>query len=228
MNHASGSRDRDEIAGARVVDAERRLPSSSSTRSTPGVRFDQLRGRATSSRRIVHVDVRDLVIRDGERRAGAGVEQLQAQLLATAINPCLRRTRLRCTGVVTSQSPYSDRTTTCTPRAFEEGDQIAAELVDLPDVVRGRRLRRADALQVVVEVRQVDQRQRRRELLFDVLGALRRSSCVDSIDGPRSPEVEQRERAELSCSSSRRLAGRGVDVRQLPAVGGIHRPRRDV
>ena len=34
------------------------------------------------ARGIVHVDVRDLVIGDGERGAGAGVEQLVSELLA--------------------------------------------------------------------------------------------------------------------------------------------------
>ena len=44
---------------------------------------------------------------------------------------------------------------------------------------------------------------------------------------PRSPEVEERKRPELRLQLVAQIGRRGVDVGQLPAVGRIHRPRRD-
>ena len=108
---------------------------------------------------------------------------------------------------------------------FIEGDELSAQLVDLQDVGSGRRRTRPDSLEVVVQVRKIDQRQRRRELLFDVFGGFGnppgRFDC-----GLWSPEAEERERAELCLQLVAQAPGRGIDVRNLPAVGGIHRPRR--
>ena len=43
-----------------------------------------MRADRAGPRRVVDVDVRDLMVGDGERRAGAGVEQLVAELVAHA------------------------------------------------------------------------------------------------------------------------------------------------
>ena len=50
--------------------------------STPGVRSRMRAHLVRASIAIVHVDVRDLVIGDGERRARARVEHLVTELLA--------------------------------------------------------------------------------------------------------------------------------------------------
>ena len=107
-----------------------------------------------------------------------------------------------------------------------EADEIAAELVDLLDVDGRRRGARPNALQVVVEVREIDERERWRELLLDVLRRL--GNPARRLDGRfRSPETEERKRPELRLQLVAKSGGRGVDVGQLPAVGEIHRPRRD-
>ena len=56
------------------------------------------------------------------------------------------------------------------------------------------------------------------------LSAIQRLDAM-SAAGPQ--KLEQRERAEAPCSSSRSAGGMGVDVGQLAAVGQVHRPRRD-
>ena len=106
-----------------------------------------------------------------------------------------------------------------------ELDQVATDRVDLPHVLQRRRRPRADPLQVVVEMRQIDQRQRGR--VFDLhqlrgVGdpAGRGDRCA------RTPEVEERKRPELLLQSIAERGGMAVDVGQLAAVGRIHRARR--
>ena len=76
-------------------------------------------------------------------------------------------------------------------------DQVAGHLVDGLQRVPHLRmvLVRAEALQVVVEMGEVDQRQGRRARRQDVLGGVRDPAARPDARGG-APELEQRERAE--------------------------------
>ena len=80
-------------------------------------------------------------------------------------------------------------------------------------------------LELVVEVREVHERQRRVELDVDDLRGL--GDPLRRVDRRRRPpELEQRELAELGLQAVAQVAGLRVAVGDLAAVGGIHRPRR--
>ena len=122
--------------------------------------------------------------------------------------------------------PYSERIDDRGPARFVERDEIRAHLVDLTDVGQRAGVAGADPLQVVVEMRQVDQRQRRIELVFDDLRRLGNPPRRRDR-GPRAPEVEQRKRAQPGLQFVAQGSRQAVDVGQLASVGRIHRPRRD-
>ena len=141
--------------------------------------------RSTSARTsleprpVVHVDVRDLVIGDGERRARPGIEHLAGRApRRTAIRPRSRSARLMCTGRDTSHEAVLRQHDDPRAARFVELDQIAGDVVDLR---AGRPAARerigTEPLQVVVEMRQVDERQRRDVLLARRAWPLRRSSA---------------------------------------------------
>src|SRR5207302_9886862 len=81
-----GRRDRDELARARVVESDRLLPLLVQDLLDAGERLES-RPRPTEILGVAHVAVRDLVIRDGERPRGAGVEQLPAERLLDGQEP---------------------------------------------------------------------------------------------------------------------------------------------
>ncbi len=84
----------------------------------------------------------------------------------------------------------------------------------------------AEALQAVVEVRQVDERQRGALQLEDAHRAA--ADPARALDaGRRPPESEQRELSELTLQFVAKLRRVGVDIRQLAPVGRVHRTRRD-
>ncbi len=89
----------------------------------------------------------------------------------------------------------------------------------------GLRVVRAEALQVVVQVRQVHQRQRRLPGVHHVLAGPGNPLAADDVR-PRPPELEQRERAEPLGQLVAQGVRLGVDVRQLAPVRGVLRPRR--
>ena len=66
-------------------------------------------------RRIVDVDVRDLMIGDRERGAGPGIEHLVPQLFAERDQSMLPQHAVQMNRLVTSRMPYSDSTMTWAP-----------------------------------------------------------------------------------------------------------------
>ena len=168
------------------------------------------------------------MIGDRERGAGAGVEQLVAELVAHAEQSVLaqRAIDVHRAGDV-ADAVLGEHDDNCGAARFVERDEIAAHLVDLTHVGQRAGGTRTDPLQVVVEMRQVDQRQRR------VVLALRRPSTPRQSTASRrsKPAVPRSRTAETCPSSGLQLVAQGsrnaVDVRQLASVGQIHRPRRD-
>ena len=132
-----------------------------------------------------------------------------------------------CTASVTGVMPYSETITTCWPSrsAGSISSPQTASISSRSLIRRGMREVRAEALQVVVEVRQVAERQGRLAGLHDVAGRVADPLAGGDV-GHRAPELEQGEHAELGAELVAQLRGMGVVVGDLAAVGGIHRARR--
>ena len=166
------------------------------------------------------------MIGDGERRAGSGVEKLVPQLFAHRQQSVLPQCPIDVHGPRDVADAVLGEDDDRGPAFFVEPDEIRAQLVHLADVGQRARVARADTLQVVVEVRQIDQRQRRMALLLDDLRRFR-----DPPGGgdrrPRPPEIEQREGAQPGLQLFAQASRHAVDVGQLASVGGIHGPGRD-
>src|SRR5207302_599973 len=79
-------RDRDQLARARVVEPDRVLALLVQELLDAGERLES-HPRPTEILGIAHVDMRDLVIRDGERPRGPGVEELPAERLLGGEEP---------------------------------------------------------------------------------------------------------------------------------------------
>ena len=146
---------------------------------------------------IVDVDVRDLVIDDRKRRARARVEDLESQLLPHGNHSHLSQHAVDVDRRRDARTmPYSESTTVAYAPAFVELDQLVDHGVYRPQIVSHARDDGSEFLQVVVQVREVDERQRRALLLLDLLRGLR--DPAGGIDRrPRTPELEERERSEL-------------------------------
>ena len=131
--------------------------SRSSTLAHPRLRREHHPG-FLPQRRIVDVHVRHLVVpprrTPGSPRRRAPRRPVRAR---TAIQPRVRKSRLRCTGRSTAVIPYSESTATSTPRASKKSIRSPAHLVDPAKIGGQGRIVRTEPLQVVVQVRQVDE-----------------------------------------------------------------------
>ena len=171
--------------------------------------------------------MRDLMVADREGARGDRVEHLGPVLLAdrqeagVAQRPVEVHRRVDGRDAVFGQ--HQDA------QAFGLGgsDQVARGRIEVAQRLRHRRMGRVRpvALQVVVEVRQVDERQRRPVGADHVPRGL--GDPPRRGDGrARTPELEQREGPELLrelVAQSRRL---GVAVGELAPVGLVDRARR--
>ncbi len=80
---------------------------------------------------------------------------------------------------------------------------------------------RPKALQTVVEVRQVDERERRAVVRLDVLGGLcYPATAFDTAVG--TPKVKQRKLTEFADERGAQVVRPSVDVGELATVGGVH------
>ena len=122
--------------------------------------------------------------------------------------------------------PYSDSTTIRVPSrraAAISSPQSASTARRSP---RDRGMTGPEPLEVVVEMRQVDERERGPLGLVDVARAVGDPPARREV-GRRAPEPEERELAQARVQLVAELGGLRVDVRDLPAVGGVHRAWRD-
>jgi hypothetical protein len=103
---------------------------------------------------------------------------------------------------MTALMPYSESTTTTRAVLLGVLDQLTANRVDRAEVGGELRITGPEPLQVVVEMRQVDERERRLPRVVDVLRAVGDPARRGDV-GARSPVVEQREVPSFALSSSR-------------------------
>jgi hypothetical protein len=113
------------------------------------------------------------------------------------------------------------------PARLRGVDQLAAHGVELAQIPLQARMREIgpEALQVVVEVREVGEGERGAAGAHHVQGRLRDPLRGADV-GERPPESEEREGPELRVELRVKSRGMRVVVRDLAPVGRVHRPRR--
>ena len=148
-----------------------------------------------ADRRAAHVNVRHLMIRDGEARDAPQSSISQPSSSGTVRHPCCRKTRLICTGLYTAVIAYSDNTTHLVP------GRSALPVITSPPprhsresaCVRGSSW--PEPLEVVIQMRQIDEQQRRTKSLQHFHRRIRDPPRTADV-GPRPPEFEQRKDAQ--------------------------------
>ena len=154
----------------------------------------------------------DLVIGHREGGARARIEDLAAELLGPHRDePCLAQRAVDVHGIGHGRDAvfgHHDHLAAARGRVV---DQRAAHGVDLAQVLLHARVReiRAEALQVVVEMRQIGERERRIARLHHVQRRLGDPVAGGDV-GERAPEPEQRELPELRVEPVVQLMGVGV------------------
>ncbi len=106
------------------------------------------------------------------------------------------------------------------------GDEVARHRVDFREAFRDARVIGTEPLQVVVEVREVNERKRGRAGAPHVQRRVGDPARRGDVGG-RPPEMEQRERPKLRGQLLAQLQGLRVAIGELAAVGLVDRTRRD-
>ena len=156
--------------------------------------------------RAGYIDVRELVVRHGESVRGPRIE-----LFTTSLDPYLQPAGLAQLAVdvyrprylgdpVLGQRHYV--------RAERPGlfDERPAQRIHGRDLRGDARMVWTEALQVVVQVRQVDERERRRRC-SRTCSALRAIQRLDSMSAPGPQKRNSGNSPRVPCSSSRSSAG---------------------
>ena len=214
-----------EVACARVVQVVRTLAFGIQHLGYAGRARDE-RPHLVEDRGVVHVDVRHLVVRYGEGGRGAGVEHLAPQLLAVVDPAALAEQPVQVDGPRDGPDAVLGQHHDAHAARLVEADEVAADGVDLAHVGGDAGVGGAVFLQPVVQVRQVDEAERGRVVLLDVLRRVG-DPAAGADGGVRPPELEQRERPETLLEHPPQIERPRVHVRQLAPVRRVHRPRRD-
>jgi hypothetical protein len=220
-----GLGDRDQLAGALVVEARRPLAVLVQHLRDP-VQGLEVGAHRRDVGGVADVDVGDLVVGHGEGARGPRVQVLHA-VLGVHLEPA--PPAQQAVDVDRAGHPR-DAVLADDQHGGAPGDAALGQLAGHPVDVGRRRggLRAVGAvpLQVVVEVRQVDERQVRPRRV-DQVGGRARHPARRRQPGGRPPVGEQRERSEPrgQLVVQRRRAGVAVGV--LAPVGPVDRPGGD-
>jgi len=169
--------------------------------------------------------MRDLVIGERERIGRTGIQLLAADLVAHAQPAGLAQCAIdvhRIGNLRDAVFRQGDDVRAGTLRHF---DQFAADVIHELHVPGNVRMVGTEALQVVIEVRQVDECQRRAVFLEHLLRAAPDPFRRRDV-GCRAPELEKRKLANGGLQLVAQFRRIGIDIGKLAPVGGIHRPRR--
>ncbi len=204
-----------------MVQSDLARSSPASTRATPGSPAISSRARDAIVR-PGDVDVGEL---DGRRRRSRGCRTCRASRrtgpAGRSDSPASRSTRFREIGRFTSTWPYSLTTQTRAPTARAASSSGAQASSSSRTSRAMSQPRRAEPLRVVVEVRQVDQRQ---VGPLAIAAPRRAQRAIHSRAGQpraRPPEGVERETARGALPAARRALRRAGDAEDLVAVGPI-------
>ena len=182
---------------------EAKLPCStgSNTRSTPGKPGDNPSNRPNQSR-VRDVNMRNLVVRHGKRARLGHIEKFTAFLDPHRKQSLLAQCAIDMNGSRDWCDAVFGQHDHASPVAFGIRDQIARHRIDLRKATGYFRCVRAEALKVVVQMRQVDEGKSWRTRAPDVQGSIGDPARA-AYRCRRSPELKERKDAELFVSSAR-------------------------
>src|SRR5262249_8767215 len=116
--------------------------------------------------------------------------------------------------------------------AAEEINQVAHDLIDRLQVAQNRRVAWAQALETIIQVRQINQAQSRMVSVFDPLGRFSnpargrvRRALRRGYSGSRAPKSRKWKFTQVSLDLGPDGEWRGVDVEHLAAIRRIDWPR---
>ena len=137
---AVGARDRNELAGARVIEADLHACRPRRARARRRAALAAAPSPLQPSPVSRHVDVRDLMIGDGERLARRRRRAAPARApRGREASPASRSARLMWTGPVHRSDAVLGQHDHAIAVALGRVDQLAAQRVDLRDIRRGSR-----------------------------------------------------------------------------------------
>ena len=171
--------------------------------------------------------MRDLVIRQRESARRHRVEQLATVLFADHQQARIAQGPVDVNGTIDrGDAVFGEDHDGPAGRARRVG-KIARNRVDIGQRLPNRRMIpvRTEALQVIVKMRKIGERQRRIVLGHDQLGGFRNPARRGDRGG-RPPELEQGKRAETFGQPLAQFSGHGVAIGKLAAVGLVDRSRR--
>ena len=183
---------------------------------------------------ILQVNMGHLVIRHRERPTRSTVEDLPAKLLLDGDPALLAEQPVQVDrGVHRGDSIFGEEDHPHVP-CPEEVDQITGDLVDGADVLGDVWMFRSQPLQIVIEVRQINQTQGR---LMPDLDPFRRfgnparrglgRALRSGSPGGRSPERGKGKLAQVLLDLRAHGGGSGVDIKNFSAVGRVDGTRSD-
>ena len=174
------------------------------------------------------------MVGDGEDLARASVEELESEFLFHREPALLPKDAVEVDGLVHGRDAVFGEQDDLHVALLEEEDELADEVVNEREVAGDIRVLRAEALEAVIEVREIDEVQRGLELILNPFRGLgyparravggsggRLHACV------RSPETGERKLAEVVLDALADVVRPGVNVEELAPVRRIHGARRD-
>ena len=165
------ARQRDELARASVIDAERALLAPVKY----AVNAWQRRNDATDfldQCRFRNIEMGDLMIGQGKRPRLRDIEHLATILGAHGKEPGLTQGSVDVDWHADSRDPVLGQHNHPRPVPLGIGDQRASDSIDLRETFCGPRIVGPKALQVIIEMRQIDERQGRRSGAPDMQGCI--------------------------------------------------------
>ena len=173
-----------------------------------------------------YIHVRDLVVGDREGARGPRVQVLHARLRVDVQQAGAAQGAVDLDRALGGRDAVLAQDHDLVAAAAGVVDEVAEHVVELARGVQRLRALGAEALVVVVEVRQVDQQQVELLVVEHDLGRV--GDPLRRLDvRRRAPVLEEREVAQRTGQVVVQLRRIGVGVRRLAAVGVVDRARRD-
>lgn len=222
---ALGIGDGDEIAAALVVEAEEVLFHLAEDLGDAGGGFE---GGANGGKNalIVQVDVGDLMVGDGEGFGAAEIEGFAAEFVFDVEPALLAEDAVQVDGLLdVGDAVLGEEDDFDVPR-FVEADEIADDVVDLTEVETDFLHVDADALEIVVEMGEVNEGEAGPVFFLDPLGALGDPDGGFDV-GAGAPEVAEGKGAEVFFDAIPQGHGMRVDIEDFAAIRRVERARGD-
>ena len=215
----------DQIAAARVVESGEEFLLFAEDVLHTGRVLQQF-ADFVSNGGIVDVDVRELVIGDGDCLTAAGVNGFASKFVFDADPALLAEEAVEMHRAVHIGDAVFGEENDFDAAFFVEADETADDIINLFQCGRDFIEIQPVALEVVIKMRQIDERQAGPAFLFNPFRALGNPGGALDV-GTRSPESLEGKIAEIFFDALTQAHRLGVDIEDLASIRRIERSRRD-